>query len=213
MTSPAPTYEAGLLLIDQPLLLTSMSRRAHVTYAVDDLSSDDLPTVCDQLLTIFSAHLLEAMSTLVTAENLTGKLGDGTTVPAIANSSDGPTAGDTDLGNLPSPNVACLLKKTTGLAGKQNRGRMYLPWAFGENGISDTGLLTGDQVTTVQDAASAWLAALAGNNTPLVICNRTHSVNPTPPPAKYVSHYAKGAGVTALTLEAYAATQRRRMPR
>lgn len=213
MASPAPTYDAGLLLVDQPLLLDTMSRRAHVTYAVDKLDALTLQGSMNMLQTIWDAHMEGVISDQVTIEDCTGKLGDGTTTPLIGSSNDGPHVGGIDLGNLPSPNVSCLLKKATGFGGRANQGRMYLPWAFGESGISDTGLLTGDQVASVADAAEAWRAALAGADLPLIICNRTHAANPTPPPPTYVSDYSKGPGVTSLTLEAYAATQRRRMPR
>ena len=213
MASPDPTYDDGLVLVDQPLQLGTLSRTAHLTLAFADTAAQTAQACADAIQGAFNASLADALSDLVTIPPPTVKRGDGTTTPAVAVASGGSSSGGTDMSPLPSPNIACLLKKITSLAGRENRGRTYLPWAFGEAGISDTGLLGGGQVTAVQDAADEFLTLVAAADLPMVICNRTITTNPTPPPATYISAYVTGAVVTQWTLEAYAATQRRRMPR
>lgn len=213
MPTPDPTYDDGLVLVDQPLLLDSMSRTAHLTFACTDDGAQTAQQIADAWHTNFTTVMSDALSDQVTIGKATVKRGDGTTTPSVAVAAGATVAGTADVGTLPSPNIACLLKKITSLAGRENRGRTYLPWAFGEAGISDTGLLTGDQIAVVQTQASLLLTELASDDIPMVICNRIISANPTPPPATYISRYATGATVVQFTLEAYAATQRRRMPR
>jgi len=213
MASPDPTYADGLALVDQPLQLDTLSRTAHVTYALTNTGAFDAEEIAGIAFNLFATTLGVVLSDQVMIGRCTVKLGDGTTTPSVGVSAATPQPGETDTGTLPSPNIACLLKKITSLAGRANRGRMYLPWAFGEAGISDTGLLTGDQVDLVQAAATDFIDQLATGDIPMVICNRTIDDNPTPPPATYISAYETGPVVTQFQLEAYAATQRRRMPR
>lgn len=212
MAHDPATYDDGLVLIDQPMRIASVSHTAHMTLAARNDGAGTAQDIADDFSEQVEAVFGPQISDEVTFDPCTVKLGDGSDVPIVAVAANPAFGGGTDLGDLPSPQVQCLLKKITAFGGRKNRGRTYVPWAFGEGGIAENGLLTGDQVEAVQDAADALLGAMTADNYPMVICNRVIAIDPdTDKP--YVLAYTIGQDVTQWTLEAYAATQRRRMPR
>jgi hypothetical protein len=102
------------------------------------------------------------------------------------------------------PQVACLLKLQTGVRGRANRGRVYLPYV--SEGATLSGIMTGSIVSSMQ---TAWTTFLGGVN--------------TASPVGYelgVASYARAHGgtgahftpLTQLTVESFTATQRRRQP-
>jgi hypothetical protein len=103
----------------------------------------------------------------------------------------------------PPPQVACIVRKRTALAGIQFRGRMFWPAMFiSEGNINELGIWTGANVTTYQTAFTAALNQLTAAQTPMVLL---HSA-PKPP------HVLPSPTlVTSLEFESMAATQRRRL--
>lgn len=101
-------------------------------------------------------------------------------------------------GNFQSPNVAALVKLSTGLTGRANRGRMYLPYVIEDNEIDSAGVLGTLALSKCQQAIDELLALLATTDNSLVIL---HSVEGVPSP------------VLAAAVQRVAATQRRRLRR
>lgn len=96
-----------------------------------------------------------------------------------------------------APQVAFLIRKVTGLGGRRNRGRMYLP-AVAEADVTQAGLISSGVVTALNaDFAAYWTAADVGDLTPAIL----HSNAQVPTP------------ITAFVCDATAATQRRRLRR
>ncbi|MQB02229.1 MAG: hypothetical protein GEU78_18625 [Actinobacteria bacterium] len=93
------------------------------------------------------------------------------------------------------PNVSVLVQKQTGLAGRRNRGRMYVP-GIQAGGIGDDGVIDATQLTSWQAAADVWFDA-ADAILPLVILHETPPDTATP--------------VLSLSVQALVATQRRRL--
>jgi hypothetical protein len=66
------------------------------------------------------------------------------------------------------PAYAQVISFRTGLRGRRNRGRIYLP-AIAENAMAD-GVLSGSSATA-QAAWTTWLAAMSASSYPLVIAS------------------------------------------
>lgn len=100
------------------------------------------------------------------------------------------------VGPNPPPQVAFLFQKRSGLAGRTNRGRMYVP-AASEAEIDSGGTLSSALITNAQGGANNFLADLAASSIPMVILHTNPAETPT--------------AVSALTLSPKVATQRRRV--
>ena len=103
------------------------------------------------------------------------------------------TAGDT----ISPPQVALMVQKRTGVGGRRNRGRMYLPGPR-EDGYTDEGQLTTAQASELQTAADDWLTDMGNADVGVVIL---HADGGTP------------TDVTSLVAGTFIATQRRRLKR
>lgn len=101
------------------------------------------------------------------------------------------------------PNVAYLVRKQTGLGGRRNRGRMYIPgpprnW-FSAAGIFGTTQLASAQ-TAVEELLDPSTLALAGFSNAVLF----HSTGVTPTPSTPTP-------ITSLSVQSKVATQRRRL--
>jgi len=99
-------------------------------------------------------------------------------------------------GDIEPPQVAVLVQKSTGLAGRSNRGRMYVPGPVAAAVESD-GRLTTTYQGQVQTAMNAFLADLSTNLAPMVLLHADPAATPTT--------------VTSLVVQSKVATQRRRL--
>lgn len=99
-------------------------------------------------------------------------------------------------GTMAPPQVSTLIQKKTGLAGKSNRGRMYMT-PLADNLIDAGGIITEADRLLVQAGATQFLADLAASSCPMVVLHTTAAGTPTP--------------VVALNVETKVATQRRRL--
>lgn len=131
----------------------------------------------------------QATIELITVRN---KLGDG----SIQIHEETANFPGTNAGAVAPPQVAVLLQKSTGLAGRSNRGRMYAP-AIVETQIDDAGRILAANLAGMQNAANNFLADLSTNNVPMVILHDSPALAPTT--------------VTALNVAPVVATQRRRL--
>lgn len=102
----------------------------------------------------------------------------------------------TTSGTGTPPQVALLIRKETGLAGRRNRGRMFVPQP-GNNNVGEDGLVNPTPLATYQTAADAFLADLETNLVPMVLLHEDSGIAPTP--------------VSALVVSNVVATQRRRL--
>lgn len=98
-----------------------------------------------------------------------------------------------DTNNQIIPAVSCLIKLQTALAGRSNRGRIYLPWVV--ESVTEEGKMASAVVAAMQGPWNAFVAAMAAADYQLVVASYTNS---------------NAHDVTALTVETVTATQRRR---
>lgn len=107
--------------------------------------------------------------------------------------SNGTTVGTRAGSNAPPSNCSLLFSKRSGVAGRQNRGRMYMPpCLLAESNINQDGSFP---LTNLQTSADAFLENFSPD-LPMVILH-TGAQAPTP--------------VTSLVVRSVLATQRRRM--
>lgn len=99
-------------------------------------------------------------------------------------------------GTAVPPQVAVLIKKVSSLAGRRNRGRMYVPGLEGASCGPD-GIVNPTPLGNWQAAADAWLAASVTNGVDAVILHETPPDTATP--------------ILSLEVQATVATQRRRV--
>lgn len=121
------------------------------------------------------------------------KMGPNTTGPAGEFGT-----GDNGAANTPpdSPQVALLVKKVTAGGGRQQRGRMFLP-IISESVTDAGGVVNAGALAPYQQAVTDWLNDLSTRQVPMVLLHNAVEIVPTP--------------VTALTVDARTATQRRRI--
>jgi len=100
------------------------------------------------------------------------------------------------VGAPPPAQVAYLLQKSTGLAGRPNRGRMYVP-AANEDEIDGGGFLSAPAVADRQASADLFFNALVSASLPLYILHTSAAIAPTE--------------VNSLEVDGKVATQRRRL--
>lgn len=112
---------------------------------------------------------------------------------------DPSTQAGTGGGTHMPPNVALLVRKTSQLRGRRNRGRMYLPMILGDGEVDDLGNITAGRVSSLQTAFDNVLLDLDGRSpdSNMVIL---HSSAPTTPTT-----------VFTLVVDPLVATQRRRL--
>lgn len=109
-----------------------------------------------------------------------------------------PTSGG-DTGIATPINTAYLVRKSTGLGGRRNRGRMYIPGVLADE-LGDDATITTTKFAALQLAVNDWLAAVVAiaNVDEMVILHQGLTPG-TPTP------------VVSLTLEEKVATQRGRL--
>lgn len=213
MACAPPIIESATGIITQPLLRSDMSRAALV---VGCLTSLNVPSPADAIAmanawqSAFNGNIATFMDNEVLIERPTVKLGQGTAVPFEATAT-GATVNGSIAGSYLPPNVALLCKKVTNLGGRQNRGRMYLPFSLQPTDVSENGTIDGTVLAARQAVVSNFLTALETAHYPLYIENKVFD-HPVPP--RCVVSISKSADPVAfLTCEPIIATQRRRLDR
>lgn len=192
-----PPGFAGVLI---PFQQATLARSAAITFGVDvSGATGTQQAICDEIQASFMANLGLIIDSSVTIGPVKMSFGqDGAEAVAAQGTVSNP--GGRALVSTP-PQVAVLVKKTTALGGRRNRGRFYLPWAVASGSIGETGTLVGTEQTALQTKATAFRTQLAAtpSPTPMVLLHQVGSTTPTL--------------VTALTVDARGATQRRRTGR
>lgn len=103
-------------------------------------------------------------------------------------------------GQAESPQVSCLVSKATGVGGRAGRGRMYVPGVPAAN-YDDSGLMDSASRTSWQGSADDFIDGLVALGLVPVLLHAPGSPITQPLP------------ITAFTVQARAATQRRRLRR
>jgi hypothetical protein len=194
---PIPVGAAQVLI---PLAHSGIARSAAITFGIDVSGSLGTGTeIADRIMTAFHTTILDKMDLEVTAGPVHVNLGTGA---GASNPTQGTTTftGGQVQSSLPS-NCAVLVKKSTALGGRHNRGRLFVPWMVAEGSVDEGGIIAPSEVTTFQTACTAFLTSLNGTTTsaPMVLLHQSGSAAPTP--------------VTALVVDRLIATQRRRLGR
>lgn len=96
------------------------------------------------------------------------------------------------------PNVAVLVKKSTGVAGRQGRGRLFWP-VVGESFSNNVGIVDSAVLADLQDGFTTFMDTLILNDADMVILHGSGQPITIP------------SVVTALTVDPKVATQRRRL--
>lgn len=169
-----------------------LPRGAACTYGCV-VGLDSSPNVMAEALHgAFATNIMPNLSSSVTLNTTRVKWGPNTTGPF--DEYTGAVAGGAAASTSP-PNVAFLVEKRTALGGRMGQGRMYLP-GVEEGAVGVNGAVLGSTITAVNSDLNAFLAQLESGTRNMVLLHST-SLTPTP--------------VLSLNIDAFAATQRRRL--
>lgn len=167
---------------------------AAVTYGIAPNGGSFDPTDAALLHGFFGTRIMPRLTNGVQLESTIMKYGPNDTGPQVVH--DGVVVGGISEATA-SVNTALLVQKRTALGGRANRGRFYLP-GVPEAQVDGDGLIPSTYRASVETAVDGFLADIVAEGMNMVIL---HNVSPTP------------TIVTSLTVDEYAATQRRRMRR
>lgn len=100
--------------------------------------------------------------------------------------------------NPPPPNCAILVQKSTARGGRRGRGRLFLsPCLVDEGNVGPSGTIAAGTLSTLQTRVTQVLTSASGGNYPAYLLHDFSEVAPD--------------AITALTVQARMATQRKRM--
>lgn len=100
-------------------------------------------------------------------------------------------------GGILPQNCATLVRKNTGLSGRHNRGRCFIPGALNRDNVGGNGAITATELALSQGAANTWKLACDSDSLDMVILHSSGPSAATP--------------VTSLVVDGRIATQRRRL--
>lgn len=210
--NPPPTISSGLGLVVQKIQRSDSSVVAEVTFSLAVAGTPSL-AVAQDAIDDFQAAFQTMYSPLSDSAALQLqpeiRLGDGSTVPFEAVAAGAAVSGSNSSAMTP-PQVCALVKKTTGVGGRANRGRTYFPYMLQQNAVNETGQISSGTLSAFQASLNTFLAQLATDGIPLCISNKIF--NQALPP-HHVTSINFGNLVTAYNLEQLVATQRRRLGR
>lgn len=207
-------YGNNLLMATTFIHHDGLARDACVTYACDvGASATSAQAFADFLQDAFADAWKSQLDTSVTITRTTVLLAFAGGGPnfTTGESTAAPIAGTNSAERLP-PNCALLVKKNTGVGGRINRGRLYIPWSLSDIDVDELGNVAGGALTPRQTAADDWLAAIEAPAINMCIANRTYD-RAWDVPNRILTDIDAGAHVTSLTVSPILATQRRRLVR
>lgn len=189
-----PIIPAGFGQATLVFSIPSPSSPANVTFGFQDIPASGADTLAESIWDAFVAAgslitRLDANTVLTECRILRRTAGGELEAGVHVENRNGPIGGE---GN--PPQVALLVQKLTGLAGKRRRGRMYIP---GATGVLETGAFSAAAQAANTAAANTFLSTL---NTSTVDMYLLHSLVGDSPNA-----------VTSLVANPLSATQRRRI--
>lgn len=185
---------AGFAAVAIPFSHDGLARRAFITFGVDfDVGMSSPSEIGDAVMTALDDSWQSFVTTNV----------DMGPAQVSANFGGGPVSGEsaitlsggTGMQSIPS-NGALLVRKSSILSGRENRGRYYVPWCLEESDVDEIGIIDGTTRSDWQTGQDNFLAELTSNGVPMVIL---HNAAGSP------------ATVSSLTVGPVIATQRRRL--
>ena len=181
--------------------LTGYTRPAVTTWGLDtrgDLYDPD--TMARGFLDAYEANCRNLVDTNVTVRNAKILIGQDGGEPVIGVSTHA-WAGTSSRASTP-PALSVMLKTPTGLGGRRNRGRKYIPWSVAENSVDEMGLIDGASVTALQTGFNAFYNDLKDSDWDPVVLHSTGS-SPVPSPTP----------ITAFVVDPIIRTQKQRQAR
>lgn len=182
-------------------LLSGYTRRAFTVWGVDlgGTGSPDPDVLADQFQTLYADSVglqIDSSVTISQTRAVVGQDGEplvGTAVGLESGSASRESA---------APALAALVNLNTGLGGRRNRGRKFLPWAVSDQNVTENGTIQTAAVTALQTAVSTFHADVRAEGWEIVVLHGEGST-PIPSPTE----------VTSLTVSPIISTQRRRQTR
>jgi len=190
MIIPAGFGEATFVFIG-PALPTG----AVCSLGFADVTDNGPQQAADDIATQFTADVLPLLGDDVTLQKVIAKLGPNDTGPAAEAVVNEPGS---ESASIATPNVCYLIRKTTALGGREQRGRMFLPGVV-EGQVGSDGAVDGLTVSAFESAFESFLTGLLGAGYPAVLLHNDPGTGPTE--------------ITSMYCDSRAATQRRRLRR
>jgi hypothetical protein len=203
---PSNVIPDGFAHVLHSLTLAGDPEPMAVTYGVgleSTSGSNQLPQLAQDLHGLFGSNMMPKLVNKYSLTRTMLRAGQADLAPDFTAEFNGVTVG-TGVGNTLPQNCAILVKKATGLAGRRNRGRFYLP-GIDESTVNEVGIITAATVTSIQNALNTFLTAVNGNLavTNMVIIHQGPGDVPFLPPTP----------VTQLICDPLISTQRTRLRR
>jgi len=191
-----PTIPEFFAQVSVPFLQTGGTRKAFVTHGIDNQGAFTTPEdIAEAVWGAWETNMLPRIDTSVFLGPVHVQMGTGA---GILSGDGTSSAVGGSAASSPPPQVAILIRKATGVGGRQNRGRMYLPWACDEGGVSELGILETAVISATNDAFAGYLADLDTAGVPMCLLHTGSAV-----PTRVISG----------TTDSLVATQRRRLGR
>lgn len=192
----------GFAHIDMAFRHVDYQRDAHVTLGVGFTTFPGSGVVAQAVLDAWLASLntrLDSNVTLRQVEATIGQDGSDPLVEVVINT----TTGGASASSV-SPGQAVGIRKNTGLGGRRNSGRMFLPWFLPEGNVNEVGIINSSTVDVIQTQATLFWSELVDDPAldGMVILHRTGGSS-VPPPTL----------VTSLQVDNVVSSQRRRQVR
>lgn len=183
---------AGYGLVSHIFSHLGVSREMAVTYGVEFVGTQFLQTRAASLHDAFADTIVTQLGSQVQLERTLIKAGPNSTGPSVEYI-EPRTGGQAAPGA--TPQVAYLIKKSTSMGGRRNRGRWYLP-GVSEGYVSEAGIVASGTLAGMVTACDTFLARIDTEESPMVILH-SQSSDPT--------------SVVELAPDNRVATQRRRL--
>ena len=172
--------------------------QCEFAFAQEETSVFNVANTAEQIRSSFATRLMPYLSDIasLTSVNVTMNAAN---LISQATTTHAPVAGG-ESANPVSPAVALLLHKSTGLVGRENRGRMYLPY-LATNLLYQPDQISAGNAAAINTSIAAWLSDMNGSSEVIVPYLIRKTDNP-------LQNYS--VAVTTITAETVLATHRRR---
>lgn len=182
---PEIVIPPGYAHVDHSIQLTGYNRVAHVTYGVEIAGAptpDILAGVLRAVWAVGPGSRMDGSTVNVLTQVTIGQDGEPLVGESVGTAPGGRTMDAT------APALALRCRKRTMLGGRRNSGSFFLPWALGDNQVTEVGQVSTAEVTGWQTVLDAWLVDLTTESLidGMVILHRTGG-SAVPPPTPVTS--------------------------
>jgi hypothetical protein len=148
------------------ILLTGDPEEMNCVFGFEVSSPPFTQSDANDISTAVATFIKPMLATTATYVGLDIRIGsDG--APLLFSTVTGSGAGTSSSAVLPQ-NCAWLMRKNTGLGGRANKGRMFVP-GVPEAAVDNAGVIVSGNVTTVNTAAATFLTTLSGLGNEMVL--------------------------------------------